>query len=229
MKNITILIAITLLLSNTSCIKYRTKYQCESNCTPVTINLNVVNKSNLNLLAKTKFEIVLMDNLPGSAQNIRIMGTGTSDDNGNFSTTVICDTSLLNSANYYIKINYKWDVNTIQVCYDNTSSFLLENYPVSGIFNINIESYRKWNSPLDFVKKSNEKIKTAYVIFDKACNYNQTDLHTTNDTTKRIDARTYLNCMNYITIVTVDTLNIPHEINDSVYIDNNFSGKTFEY
>jgi hypothetical protein len=229
MKRVAILVAFAYLVSHSSCIKYRTKYKCERNCVPITIKLNVTRGSNLQLLGSNKFEIILRDNLSGSADNNRIMASGIAEINGNFTTTVNCDTSLLNSKEYYIKIEYEWDVNTIQVCYDSLSSFMLDDYPVGGIANINIQSYRKWKSTLDFVKRSNDNLKTAYVIFDKGCNYNQASLPIAKDSIMRLNAKTYLDCMNYVTIGTIDTLNNIHEISDSVYIDNNFSGKTFEY
>ncbi|QLH47587.1 MAG: hypothetical protein HWD58_19750 [Bacteroidota bacterium] len=157
------------------------------------------------------------------------MASGIADNNGNFTTTVNCDTSLLNSKDYYIKIEYEWDVNNIQVCYDSLSSFRIEDYPDGGVANINIQSYRKWKSTLNFVKRSNESVKTAYAVFDRYCNYNINNLPIIKDSMVQVNARTYLHCMNYITITTTDTFNNVNEIIDSVYIDDNFNGKTFEY
>jgi len=229
-KKLKLTLIIFCVLAFTSCVKFKTKYKCDSNCEQITINLNVVNKSNLNVLANTSYEIVLLEKFSGSTQNNRVMGKGTSDNNGNFSTTVSCDTSLLNTDNYYIKVNYTWDVNAIKVCYDNLTNFKIENYPIGGVYNINIESYKKTNSPLDFIKKNVDSIKSAYFYVEKEC-YSSTgySLYTTINKEKHIDAQTILNNMNYITITTTDTFNVNHVIKDSFYVDNNFTGKTFEY
>ncbi len=183
------------------------------------------------LLANTKFEIQLKDKFNGAASKTRIMGQGKSDGNGNFSTTVTCDTSLLNRDDYYIYIRYYWNVNTIQVCYDSTTSLKLDDYPIGGITNLNIETYKKCDTKLYFVKKSKDSIKAAFACVHKACNFYSCSnfLSTSNDVVNSFTSKAILNNMNYVTITTYDLLNIKHEIIDSVFIDENFAGKTFEY
>ncbi|MBK7762092.1 MAG: hypothetical protein IPI46_01810 [Bacteroidetes bacterium] len=225
-----LLLSVIFLFLFTSCIKYKTKYKCESNCEQLTIKLNVDNASNLNVLSNTTYEIVLLDNFPGSSQNIRVMGKGTSDQNGNFTTTVSCDTGLLNTDDYYIKVNYVWDVNTIKVCYDSITNFKIENYPMGGIHNINITSYKKIISGLDFIKKSSDSIKSAHFYIGVDC-FSSTgySLYTAINIPQHIDAQTIFNRMNYINLTITDTFNVSQIIKDSFYVDNTFTGKIIEF
>lgn len=221
---------LALIITTSSCIKYKTKYSCDSYCVPIKISLKVDNKSIEPILAGTAYEIVLLEKFSGSTQNNRIMSSGKADANGNFTTTVECDTSLLNNDNYYIKINYTWDVNNIKVCYSTSKGFTIDNYPPGGEYVLNVESYKKVNTSLNFVKKSTDSLKSAFFYITRDC-YNSTSyqLNKSQNQTQQVNALSTLNGMNYITITTTDNLNVNHYQQDSFYVDQQFAGKTFEY
>ena len=218
-----------LILLFTSCIKYRTKYSCEKSCADIKINLSVNNKSGENLLANTNYEIILLDKFSGSGQNNRIMACGISDNNGNFNITVNCDTSLLNTDDYYIQIKYEWDVNSIKVCWELPTDFNIETYPQNGIFNMNIETLKRVQKNVKFIKKSPGIIKSANVQSSFSCYSSSASLNTSINIEKNVGINLILNNINLIKIKTTDTLNNIQYYIDSIFVDNSTTFPVYEY
>lgn len=217
------------LLSNTSCIKYKTKYSCENNCQEITIKMHVNNASNVNVLANNHYEILLLEKFSGSTQNNRVVASGNADQYGNFSVSINCDTQLLNTDNYYLKVDYDWDVNSIKVCYNVSTSFKIEEYPTTGIHNMYLDAYKKMVVPLEFTKTSTDSMKYAYFYIEKDCYSKGYSLYNEINKPKQVATEAILNNFNYIKITSTDTLGNNHLLIDSFFVDPNFSGKSFNF
>ena len=234
MKYITTILGILLLFSCNKANQGISKYFCQANCTDLTINLKLSDtnrNANTSYITPTEYKIYFYKQASGlfSEPVSEFIKSGKLNSKNALKEIITIDKGKLNTNDYSVYVRFTAPQN-LSTCLSNPFNYYISNYPNSGNIDDSIIVYRNITKSVKIIKTSTDTFKRGKFYISGLCFGSNVEINNPKLNEEIIlSSKLNVNSMAYFRIRKFLDIGGYIDKVDSVFITDNFKGKTIEY